>query len=141
MMPSESSHTIPVDAYQFKHSLETPGHASHLPNLSHFGPERSGSQIDELQLVHALRNGEEAAFSTLIERNHCQLLRLARSFVHTQAIAEEVVQETWWLFSWVSTSLRDVHLSKPGFSKSSSTGPRRKDNENTVICHFPMYRV
>ena len=32
-----------------------------------------------------------AAFNTLIERYHGPLLRLARSFVHTQAIAEEVV--------------------------------------------------
>ena len=59
----------------------------------------SSSRLDqrnqELDLIQALRNGDEAAFSTLIERYHSRLLRLARAFVSSEAVAEEVVQETW----------------------------------------------
>ncbi|MFB3141852.1 MAG: RNA polymerase sigma factor, partial [Acidobacteriota bacterium] len=51
--------------------------------------------MKERQLVQALRNGDETAFSTLIERYHTRLIRLARTFVPSQAVAEEVVQETW----------------------------------------------
>lgn len=50
---------------------------------------------DESQLVAALRAGDEQAFMDLVERYHRPLLRLARAFVPSQAIAEEVVQETW----------------------------------------------
>jgi RNA polymerase sigma-70 factor (ECF subfamily) len=50
---------------------------------------------DESQLIAALRAGDEQAFMTLVERYHRQLLRLARAFVPSQAVAEEVVQETW----------------------------------------------
>ena len=46
-------------------------------------------------LLEALRSGEEAAFATLLERYHQPLLRLATCFVKTQAVAEEVVQDTW----------------------------------------------
>lgn len=45
--------------------------------------------------VTALRAGDEAAFAALVEREHAVLRRLARSFVATDAVADEVVQETW----------------------------------------------
>ncbi len=50
---------------------------------------------DELALVEALRRREEAAFVELVELYGAALLRLARTFVRTRAVAEEVVQETW----------------------------------------------
>lgn len=50
---------------------------------------------DERRLVEALRNGDEAAFTALVERYHGSLLRLALAFVPSHAVAEEVVQETW----------------------------------------------
>ena len=50
---------------------------------------------DERQLVAALRAGDEAAFRSLIERYHPLLVRVARSYVPTRAVAEEVAQETW----------------------------------------------
>lgn len=49
----------------------------------------------ERQLVAALRCGNEAAFTTLIERYHMMLIRLALPLVGSRAIAEDVVQETW----------------------------------------------
>lgn len=53
------------------------------------------AQADELQLIAALRRGDEAAFETLINRYHTALLRLAMMYVPSRAVAEEVVQETW----------------------------------------------
>ncbi len=56
---------------------------------------RSNVTYEELELIASLRQGEETAFATLVERYHGRLLRFAQSFVSSQAVAEEVVQETW----------------------------------------------
>lgn len=56
---------------------------------------RSKPADDDLQLLQRLRAGEEDAFVKLVGRHHDSMLRLARTFVHSQAVAEEVVQETW----------------------------------------------
>jgi RNA polymerase sigma-70 factor (ECF subfamily) len=50
---------------------------------------------DEVSLVVRLRAGDEDAFVTLVGRHHDSMLRLARTFVNSDAVAEEVVQETW----------------------------------------------
>ncbi len=50
---------------------------------------------DESDLVAALRAGDEAAFARLVDDWSRPMLMLARSFVSTQASAEEVVQDTW----------------------------------------------
>jgi RNA polymerase sigma-70 factor, ECF subfamily len=49
----------------------------------------------EDQLVAALRAGEAEAFEALVRRYNGSLQRLARNYVPSQAVAEEVVQETW----------------------------------------------
>jgi len=49
----------------------------------------------DAELVERLRNGDEATFATLIDAYSGPLLRLAATFVQSQAVAEEVVQETW----------------------------------------------
>jgi RNA polymerase sigma-70 factor (ECF subfamily) len=46
-------------------------------------------------LLRRLRDGDEQAFTTLVERYNPALLRLALSFVASRAVAEEVVQDTW----------------------------------------------
>jgi RNA polymerase sigma-70 factor, ECF subfamily len=46
-------------------------------------------------LLAALRAGDEQAFATLVTRYHASLRRVARAYVSTDAVAEEVVQETW----------------------------------------------
>ena len=51
-----------------------------------------GSDAD---LVLRLQAGDEAAFIELVERYQLPLLRLARSFVPSRAVAEEVVQDVW----------------------------------------------
>jgi RNA polymerase sigma-70 factor, ECF subfamily len=50
---------------------------------------------DQRRLIEALRNGDEAAFEQLIRMYHASLLRVARIYVSSRAVAEEVVQETW----------------------------------------------
>jgi RNA polymerase sigma-70 factor (ECF subfamily) len=49
---------------------------------------------DDDRLLAQMRAGDEAAFRTLVERHGRQLTRLARMYA-TDAVAEEVVQETW----------------------------------------------
>ena len=49
----------------------------------------------EAALVERVRRGEEAAFKELVERYHSPLRRVALTFVHSEAVAEEVVQDTW----------------------------------------------
>ena len=50
---------------------------------------------EEIRLLRRLRAGDEAAFVELIDRHHLGLVRLARSYVPSEAVAEEVAQETW----------------------------------------------
>ena len=50
---------------------------------------------DEGELIAALRAGDEAVFSRLVNDWSRPMLTLARNFVSTEASAEEVVQETW----------------------------------------------
>src|SRR5262245_46681579 len=50
---------------------------------------------DETKFVDALRAGDEDAFRALVREYNASLLRVARIYVPTQALAEEVVGETW----------------------------------------------
>ena len=49
----------------------------------------------ELQLLEALRRGDERAFVKLVDRHGASMLRVARLYVRDRAVAEEVVQEAW----------------------------------------------
>lgn len=49
----------------------------------------------DARLIEALRGGDEAAFASLIDSHGSSLLRVARAYVGSRAVAEEVVQETW----------------------------------------------
>jgi RNA polymerase sigma-70 factor (ECF subfamily) len=50
---------------------------------------------EEQVLVERLRAGEEQAFEALVLRHDAAMRRLARTFVRTDAAADDVVQETW----------------------------------------------
>ena len=49
----------------------------------------------EAALVDRLREGDEEVFAELIDLYGASMLRVARLHVRSQAVAEEVVQETW----------------------------------------------
>ncbi|MBA3717133.1 MAG: sigma-70 family RNA polymerase sigma factor [Actinobacteria bacterium] len=53
------------------------------------------SSPDETRLLEALRAGDEGAFRDLVQTYNASLLRVARIYVPTRALAEEVVSETW----------------------------------------------
>ena len=50
---------------------------------------------EEGALVAALQAGDESAFGALVERHTPAMLRVARGYVRSEEIAEDVVQETW----------------------------------------------
>lgn len=52
-------------------------------------------RASEADLIDRLRGGDEAAFIWLVDTYSAPLKRLALDFVSVEAVAEEVVQETW----------------------------------------------
>jgi RNA polymerase sigma-70 factor, ECF subfamily len=55
----------------------------------------NGLSADDVRLVCGLRDGDEHVFEEVVNRYHPSLVRVARGYVGAQAVAEEVVQETW----------------------------------------------
>ena len=49
----------------------------------------------DAELLARLRAGDERAFETLVESYHGTMIAVARSYVKTRDVAEEVVQEAW----------------------------------------------
>ncbi len=51
--------------------------------------------VEDPDLLARLRDGDEAAFASVVRDWSPAMLRVARTFVNSHASAEEVVQETW----------------------------------------------
>lgn len=51
--------------------------------------------VDETALIAALQHGDERVFARLVDQHTPAMLRVARSYLPSHEIAEEVVQETW----------------------------------------------
>lgn len=51
--------------------------------------------VEESTVVAALRDGDESVFAQLVDQHTPSMLRVARGFVSSHEIAEEVVRETW----------------------------------------------
>ena len=51
--------------------------------------------MDETMVIAALRDGDESVFAQLVDQHTPSMLRVARGYVPSHEIAEEVVQETW----------------------------------------------
>jgi RNA polymerase sigma-70 factor, ECF subfamily len=58
-------------------------------------PVQPVPSTDDAPLVALLRAGDETAFRGLVRAMHRPLVRVALAFVGSDAVAEEVVQETW----------------------------------------------
>lgn len=122
----------------------TTGQGTALSNLA--GP---GISAEDVHLIELLRSGNEAAFESLVDCHSAVLLRLAKVFVTTQAVAEEVVQETWmavlvglscfegrsslktWIFR-ILTNHAKTRAQREGRSISFSSLP---DVDSAVISH------
>src|SRR3954451_16443965 len=111
------------------------------PEIEIVTPMRS----DEETLA-ALRRGDERVFVELVEQHQTLMLRVASRYVRNQAVAEEVVQETWlgvlkglrnfegraslktWIFR-ILTNRAITRAEREGravpFSCVGDTGPRR----------------
>ena len=58
-------------------------------------PDTAPVTDPDTALLERLRTGDEAAFTELVDRYSTSMLRVARMYVPSRAVAEEVVQETW----------------------------------------------
>src|SRR6185295_3337379 len=50
---------------------------------------------EEAALLAALRAGDEETFARLVDLHHASLVRVARQYVPTQEIAEDVAADAW----------------------------------------------
>ena len=64
------------------------------PRTGSWGPTLRAVEMDG-ELLSRVRTGDEGAFVMLVARYQQPMLRLACSMVSNQAVAEEVVQDTW----------------------------------------------
>jgi RNA polymerase sigma-70 factor, ECF subfamily len=74
---------------------------------------------DDAAIVAALRAGDHDASVALLDRYDDPLCRLARTFVSSAAIADEVVQDTWLAVSEGIDRFEQRHRSRPGSTASS----------------------
>lgn len=65
------------------------------PGMQDNAPVSVPASTADFHLVEALRAGDETAFASLLDQYHTSLVRLALIYVSSQAVAEEVAQETW----------------------------------------------
>src|SRR5260370_17410963 len=114
---------------------------------------KTGSMVtatDELDLVEALRQGDEAAFTALVDRHQAAMLHMALAFVATRAVAEEVVQEAWlgvllgigrferrsslktWIFRIVMTLAKHRAQQEVGSVSFPSPSPFQTRHEHTA---------
>jgi RNA polymerase sigma-70 factor (ECF subfamily) len=107
--------------------------------------ERSTRDAEDARLLEGIRGGDEAAFTALVRRYTPQLLRVARMYAPSRAVAEEAVQETWigvmrgaerfegrssvktWLFRILANVARTKARKEGRSIPFSSAAPARED--------------
>jgi RNA polymerase sigma-70 factor, ECF subfamily len=65
--------------------------------------ERTAATQDELRLVAAIRDGDERAFASAVERHYGCMLAVAKAYVVAPAEAAQVVHDAW------TAALGEVH--------------------------------
>jgi RNA polymerase sigma-70 factor (ECF subfamily) len=101
----------------------------------------SGGLLADEEVVAALRAGDEQTFRELFTRHYPMMKRVARAYVDSDAVAEEVVQETWvgvvtgierfegrsalstWIFSILTNQAKTHTLRERRALPFSSVGP------------------
>src|SRR5215217_3669383 len=63
--------------------------------MTHLGIQGAKTTADEAELIARLRAGDEQAFEALVARHYGAMLAVARTYVKSRAVAEEVVQDAW----------------------------------------------
>ncbi len=110
-----------------------PGRECNAPLRAHLALDLGGIRStirlmeSDNELVARLRDGDELAFVMLVRQYQMPMLRLARSMVNNEAVAEEAVQDTWmsvvkgierfearsslktWLFRILVNRVRSAH--------------------------------
>ena len=66
-----------------------------MPEFNEAARADERTRAEDTALVERLRAGEEMAFADLITMYHGALLRLARQYVGSSPLADEVAQDTW----------------------------------------------
>src|ERR1700722_8822046 len=90
---------------------------------------RAPTPTDDDELLEGLKAGDEEAFVALVGRHNHALFYVARSFVPSDAIAEEVVQDTWMavvrgLSKFEGRSSIKTWLMSIAVNRARSTGTR-----------------
>jgi RNA polymerase sigma-70 factor, ECF subfamily len=98
--------------------------------------------LDEVQLLQSLRKGDENAFAMLVDEHGAAMLRVARMYVRSDAVAEEVVQEAWlgalrglerfegrsslrtWIFRILTNVAKTARHARAGLSPSPPSSRR-----------------
>jgi RNA polymerase sigma-70 factor (ECF subfamily) len=109
----------------------------------------AGVRSSDEHVVAALRAGDEQAFRDLFARSYPMMKRIARGYVSSDAVAEEVVQETWtavltgldrfqgrsalgtWIFS-ILTNQAKSHGAREGRALPLSAVGREGEEEPAV---------
>jgi RNA polymerase sigma-70 factor, ECF subfamily len=110
---------------------------------------RAGDRTSDADLIDRLQRGDEAAFTWLVDTYSPSLKRLALVFVSVDAVAEEVVQETWlavltsvgrfegrsslktWLFKILTNRAKTRAAREKRTVRFSELGP--EDGEGPVV--------
>lgn len=124
------------------------GDANALDEREFRGPA-APSPGDDAGIVGRLRDGDEAAFMSLVERHAATMLRVASMYV-PRAVAEEVVQDTWggvlqgigrfqersslktWIFSILMNRVRTLAQRERRSVPFSALADTVLDDESTV---------
>lgn len=87
-----SSRRLWPDTVRRRVSTDGPGSRAEAPAAD---PRTRRTPAADAAVVAALRAGDEEAFTCLVDQHQAALRRIARLYVSTSAVADEVVQETW----------------------------------------------
>jgi RNA polymerase sigma-70 factor, ECF subfamily len=109
------------------------------------------ASVEELDLVNRLRQGDEQAFTSLVDRYHASLVRLALAHVSDRSVAEEVVQESWigvlegldrfagrsslktWIFRIVSNKAKTRGVRESRHTTFSDCGEGEEDFDEPAV--------